>query len=183
MRYIKYFFRDFLLYAAYGIMAWFIVAFIFGRIEYQPASKRVMVCFDATVEQRKLSVELEKNMPEGIKQVRAYALDYFMMDDGMISAGDIYILQKEYAETVEYEFEGISPDMFKGDFEFLTANNRIIGILVKRKGQPGVADAFVDYRDADYYLCFKAGSGHIKTITGTGDDAAMSVFYDLIKLK
>ena len=182
MRYIRYFFRDFLLYAAYGIMAWFIVAFIFGRIEYQPASKRVMVCFDATVEQRKLSVELEKNMPEGIKQIRAYALDYFMMDDGMISAGDIYILPKEYAETVEYEFAEISPDMFQGDFEYLAAKNRTIGILVKTD-EMAVADAFVDYRDGDYYLCFKATSGHIKTITGTGDDAAMSVFYDLIKLK
>ena len=183
MKYIKYFFRDFLLYAAYGIMAWFIVAFIFGRIEYPPAAKRVAVCIDATVEQTKLSVELEKNLPVGIKQIRAYSLDYFMMDDGMVASCDIYILPKEYAERVEYEFAEISPGMFTGDFEFLEANNRTIGILVKRDGKMAIADAFVDYRDADYYLCFKDDSGHIKTITGTGDDAAMSVFYDIIKLK
>ncbi len=183
MRYVKYFFRDFLLYAAYAIMAWFIVAFIFGRIEYKPAAKRVMICFDAEVEQTKLSVELEKNMPVGIKQVRAYSLDYFMMDDGMIDTGDFYILPKDYAIRVEKEFAEISADMFKGDYEFLEADGKTIGILVKRAGQTGVADSYVEYKDEDYYLCFKADSGHIKTITGTGDDAAMSVFYDLLKIK
>ena len=182
MRIIKNFFRDFLIYAAYAILAWFIVSFIFGRIEYTPSAKKVMLCIDAEVDQTPLSVALEKNMPEGMRQVRAYSLGYFMMDDGLINQGDIYILPDYYAKETAELFAEIPEGLLEGDQEYLTVDGRKIGILVKR-GEIQTAGSYIQYREQDYYLCFKSTSLHIKKITGTGDDAAFTVLSEFLKLR
>jgi|GEM_PF-4805512 len=178
MKIFKNIFKDFYIYMLWGLAAWVIVGFVYGRIEYEPASKKVVITIDAEVKQTELSVELEKNMPEGIKQVRAYSLDYFMFDDGTLEYADMLVFNEEGLKKYAELFAELDKSAFPAGTEFYEYEGQTLGILLN-----GEAKAYIGYGEGNYYLVFNKKSLHANKITGTGDDAAFTVYETFMKLK
>ena len=136
----------FLLWAVLSGMLW---AWIFTLVTDTSPDKKVTVyCHVPEVQDTALAVELEKDMPEGLKMIKVHSFDYVMFDMESISKGDIFIIPVSEVEQ------------FAGELAPVGGEN---GVKVyDSEMRTGIASEYILYGDEDYYLFLGAGSAHLE---------------------
>ena len=154
-----------------GAMLW---SWIFGLVTDTRPEKKVTVFVDAYgVEDTALAVELERELPPGVRMVKVHPVDYVMFDDAALRDADIFILRASDAETYD---ELLAP---ADGSDVLTRGVKIYDAATGR----GAAQSYILYVRTgapaeDYYLFVGANSLH----TGAVDDAAHTLAERIKKL-
>ncbi len=190
MRFLKNVFSQlhtFILIALLSTVFW---AWIFTFVTDTSPEKKITVYFDVpAVRTTELSVELEKDMPDGIKMIRARTFDYAIIDDSTLQQGDIFVIRRS-------NMEKYLPDLAPLPILANKSGNSV-GLWLSPDGIPygiPVRDAgsgicalpdFVTYAvpgeaDEDFFLCFGAKSLHLTSNEGAVDGCAVAVARNII---
>ena len=152
--------HSFILWALASIFLW---AWIFGLATDTSFDKKVMIfCHVPAIQDVELTMDLEKDLPEGIKMVQVHPCDYVMFDTVSITRADILIIPaidvaEMGDEIVPLEGEGGTP------------------VYDPDTGQ-GVLLDYITYGDEEYYLFLGAASAHLE------DGIAAQVARELLEL-
>ena len=153
-------FHIFLLWAVLSTMLW---AWIFTLVTDTSPDKKVTVyCHVPEVQGTELAIELEKNMPEGLKMIRVHSFSYVMFDMESINKGDIFIIPIS-------DIEQFAPDLAPVDDE------NGVKVYDSKTGN-GIAAEYISYGDEDCYLFLGAGSAHLE------DGKALAVANSLLEI-
>lgn len=138
---------------------------IFTLVTDAPAEKTVTFFLSAPAcRDTALDEELEKTMPEGIRQVRAHLFSYVMFDESELLNADFYVVPEGDAGKYLESFRPLPEAMAEREGVW-THGGAAYGLPVK-----GAASAWVDYVPGEsYYLFFGVNSVH------AADGAAESV--------
>lgn len=138
---------------------------IFTRVTEVPAAQRVTIYILAPAcRETELDVELEKSMPEGIRQVRAHLFSYALFEDDELLHADLYVIPASQAVRMPGTFRPL-PEPFAQGEELLSVDGVACGVPVKT-----AASGWVDYPPGEtWYLFFGANSAHAE------DGAAQAV--------
>ena len=165
MKVLKNIGSQFYLYLLWLLVSVLLWGWIFTMITDTTPDKKITIFIDAyAVEDKALSIELEKSMPDGIKMIRVRSFSYAMFQESSILGADIFIVKESEIELYR--------DSFRGEG---------IKVYDARTGQ-GAARQFIRYTadeaTEDYYLFYGAESVH----TGNKDEAAFSVVQTLLDI-
>lgn len=172
--------RQLLLYIMWGIIAGLLVSFVFDRITDTVPAKKITIFADVPeVHSAELEAELGKDLPEGIKMVKAHTFSYSMF--GMVgdNQSDIFIVKKSDVEEYIENFAPLSEFLAPRDiFQYYMHDGVPYGVLVKSSG-PGIAASYIDYEEGEeYYMFFGKLSPHPGT-----DGAAAYIAERLLLLR
>lgn len=145
---------------------------IFTLITDVPAEKRVTVYILAPAcRETELDVELEKTMPEGLRQVRAHLFSYVIFQEDELLNADLYVIPASQAVQMPGSFRPLPADLAQGE-GLLTVDGLVCGVPVE-----GAASHWVDYPPGETcYLFFGVNSVHME------DGAALAVAEEFLKL-
>lgn len=156
---------------------WLIVSavfwgWIFTLVTSAPAEKKVTLFIDAPAcRDVELDEELEKTMPEGLKQVRAHLFSYVMFTENELLGSDLYVVPGSAAAGYIDSFRPLPAALAEGA-EVWRHEGTAYGLPVG-----GAASAWVDYAPGEtYYLFFGVNSVHIE------DGKALAVAEDFLRL-
>lgn len=136
----------FLLWAVLSAMLW---AWIFTLVTDTSSDKKITVyCHVPEIQDTALAVELEKDMPEGLKMIKVHPFSYVMFNVESISSGDIFIIP---VSEIEQFAEDLAP----------VGGENGVKVYDSRAGT-GVAMEYINYGQEDYYLFLGAGSSHLE---------------------
>lgn len=163
MRFLKNVFsrlHTFVLWLLFSAIFW---GWIFTVVTNAPVEKKITVyCQVPTLEDKAMAVELEKNMPEGLRMIEVHTFTYVKFDTRAIALGDIFIVP---ASQVQQFSEDLAP--VDGVFG--------VKIYDAATGQGSALD-FITYGEEDYYLFLGARSVHIE------DGKALEVAGSILEL-
>lgn len=180
MRWIKRVLSQMHRYVIVAFVSVFFWAWIFTLVTDAPAARKVMLYADVQrMEDRALAVELETELPDGIRMVQVHPFSYAAFDTGEPDRADLWIVPESRMETLVPQLCPCAPR----DADDYTANGAVYGWRLSTPGGKGVAKAYISYAaDEPYYLCFLAASEHLGTWNGSPDDAAIRVAEHLMRL-
>ena len=146
-------------FAAWAIVAAIFTGWIFTNVTDTKAAKKVEIFVNAyEMENMELRLELEENLPEGIRMIKVHRFTEALFGDRTFLNADIYIVRASDVEELR--------DAFSGE-----------GIKVyDAETGSGAADGYISYwvpgaESEDYYLFYGINSLH----TGKQDTAAFYV--------
>lgn len=168
-------------------LLWLVVSslfwlWIFGFLTDAPAEKKVTLYADVpALAEPDLSVALERELPDGIRMIRAHSFDYFMFGEPESAGGDLYLLPVSAFAAYRDVLAPIAP----AEEENLFYDGGLpYGVKVYDAATgSGAALQYIRYTDEDapaedYYLFFGKDSLH----TGTRDSAAYAVAETFLEL-
>ena len=141
---------------ASGIFWGWIFTFV---TDTSPDKKITVYCHVPEVQDVALAVELEKQMPEGLKMIKVHSFDYVMFNTESIELGDIFIIPFSEIETFA---EDLAP---VGEKHGVKVYDAVTG--------EGIAKSYIRYADEDFYLFLGSGSAHLED--GKAQEVAMTL--------
>ena len=183
MRVLRSIFSRFYLYVLWAFLAVLLFGSIFNRLtDTDPAHKVTLFADVPAVSDRELAWELEQSAPEGIRMVQVHPFSYAMFDAENLLSADLYIIPESHAEDYASSFRSLEGAGFDPAGGYIR-EGELWGLKVwdHESGQ-GVAAAFIQYPNEDCWLFVNARSGHIRTLSGDGDDAALEIAKALLEL-
>ena len=158
-RFLRNVFSQLHSFAAWAIVAAIFTGWIFTNVTDTKAANKVEIFINAyETENMELRLELEENLPEGIRMIKVHRFTEALFGDRTFLNADIYIVRASDVEELR--------DAFSGE-----------GIKVyDAETGSGAADGFISYwvpgaESEDYYLFYGINSLH----TGKQDTAAFYV--------
>ncbi len=147
MRFLKNVFSQLHSFVLWALLSAIFVGWIFTFVtDTSPEKKVEIYCYVPELRDTDLAVELERDMPEGLRMIRVHTFTYVMMNVDLVENGDIYIL----------------PESVIGEYEELLAD-RDAGIKVyDAAAGKGAASQYIGYEEEDYYLFIGANSPHLE---------------------
>lgn len=172
MRVLKAIWSKLHVYVLWLIISAVFWAWIFSLVTNAPAEKKVTLFIDAPAcRDVSMDEELEKTMPEGLRQVRAHLFSYVMFGEAEILNADIYVVPASGAEEYRESFRPLPEQAARGEGLYMM-NGVPYGIPVGE-----AASAWVDYVPGEtYYLFFGVNSVHME------DGKAIAVAEDYLAL-
>ncbi len=186
MRILKRVLRELHRYVFLAIVVTIFWAWIFTLLLNAPPRKKI-VLFSDTPQTFELDLNdaLSDPLPEGIRMIDAHPFAYAAFDGSEIDNADLLILSEA------------DMDLFLGTLQRLAVPQE--GAYLDENGEPvgylmfdpdtgyAVASRYFVYRapGADamrYYVCVNRSSLHIRSYTGSGDDAALITLQKLLQL-
>lgn len=146
-------------FAAWAIVAAIFTGWIFTNVTDTKAAKKVEIFVNAyETENMELRLELEENLPEGIRMIKVHRFTEALFGDRTFLNADIYIVRASDVEELRDAFSGEGIKVYDAE-----------------TGR-GAADGFISYwvpgaESEDYYLFYGINSLH----TGKQDTAAFYV--------
>ena len=183
MRVLKTIFSKFYLYVLWAFFAFLICGQIFSRLGDAPAAHKVTLYADVpSMRDAALAAELERELPEGIRVVKVHPFSYAMIDDGDLLASDLYIIPESHVEQYSDSLRPIGGAALPKEGGCFR-EGELWGVRVwDAAKRQGIAADFIDYPDEDCWLFFNKASRHIRTLSGTGDDAAVEIARRLLAM-
>ncbi|MBQ2062113.1 MAG: hypothetical protein II458_05485 [Oscillospiraceae bacterium] len=183
MRVIKNILSQLHIYVIWLILATLLWSWIFLFVTDTVRTKKVMVFIDAACQDVELRMELEKDMPKGLRMIQVRPFSYFLFDDENLLRADIYIVPASKVEAYRDSFTPLNGGELPG---YTVSSEGGIRIYDAAAGS-GAAKEFITYtvpgeEGEDYYLFFGAQSVHSAFANETGDDAALAVAEALLHL-
>ena len=183
MKVLKFLFSKLHIFVLWLLFSAFFWAWIFTFLTDTAPEKKVTVFISAYgLRDTELAVELEKDMPEGLKMVKVHPFSYAMFEEQSILGADIFIVKDSEAEGYMDSFARVP---LPEGYEYYMKDGEPRGVLIydAQTGRGGAAD-FITYPAPDgstenYYLFFGVESLH----TGDADDAAFRVARLLLGLE
>ena len=146
-------------FAAWAIVATIFTGWIFTNVTDTKAANKVEIFINAyETENMELRLELEENLPEGIRMIKVHKFTEALFGDRTFLNADIYIVRASDVEELRDAFSGEGIKVYDAE-----------------TGR-GAADGFISYwvpgaESEDYYLFYGINSLH----TGKQDTAAFYV--------
>ncbi len=146
-------------FAAWAIVAAIFTGWIFTNVTDTKAAKKVEIFVNAyETENMELRLELEENLPEGIRMIKVHRFTEALFGDRTFLNADIYIVRASDVEELRDAFSGEGIKVYDAE-----------------TGR-GAADGYISYwvpgaESEDYYLFYGINSLH----TGKQDTAAFYV--------
>lgn len=128
-----------------------------------PEKKVTVYCRTPAVQDTALAAALEEDMPEGLRMIKVHTFDYVMFDTEAFNRGDIFIIPA--SEDAEFVKDLIPVEGEGGTKVYDAATGE------------GVATAYIQYADEDYYMFLGSGSAHLD------DGAALAVARELLAMQ
>ncbi len=147
-------------------------AWIFTLVTDTTRDKKVVLYADVpALSDRSLAIELEKELPDGIKMVQIHAFSYAAFDTEAVNLADLYILTEsemdEYAEQL-----------------CVIPETGTRGILLHEPGGFSRLDAYCTYEAGErYFLCYNIRSVHLGAWNTSEDDAALVIAERILQMK
>ncbi len=187
---LKKIFSNIYLYILWALLAFFFWSWIFGLVNDTTTFKKVSIYIDcAAMEELDLTLELEEDLPQGIKMVKLHTKDYVVFDEPTMLMGDILVLKES---ELPYYVEALSPiapfAQAHPELAAYTWEGETVGIRVydAASGQ-GILNNYVSFLapgepPEDFYMVFLADSRHLGSLNGSADDAAFQLAEKLLTL-
>ena len=158
-RFLRNVFSQLHSFAAWAIVAAIFTGWIFTNVTDTKAAKKVEIFVNAyETENMELRLELEENLPEGIRMIKVHRFTEALFGDRTFLNADIYIVRASDVEELRDAFSGEGIKVYDAE-----------------TGR-GAADGYISYwvpgaESEDYYLFYGINSLH----TGKQDTAAFYV--------
>ena len=172
-------------YILWGLLSAVFWAWIFTLLFSAPAKKKVVLYADLPhLERNALSMELEKELPEGIRIVETAVFDDMLFSQTEVLSGDLYLIPASKVDTYLASFAPIDRTDFPGA-SFYEADGEAYGVLVydKESGLRVGGDLIFYIPDEQCYLFFNKDSKHIGAWNGSDDNAAIAVAQHFLTLQ
>ena len=166
---LKMFIRNIHRYVLWAVISVVLWSWIFMLATDAPRTKKVVVYIDApSVDERGLMLELERELPEGIRFVNVSSFE--SLEYGMyLDDADIYVLPESKLSEIS---DRLAPLPFNA--EGRSAGGRLIAAKL------GGSSSFIG--GEDLYICISASSAH-SGLEGSKDDAAVIIAERMLKLE
>ncbi|MCH5339732.1 MAG: hypothetical protein J1E03_13190 [Acetatifactor sp.] len=125
--------------------------------------KVTVYCHVPEVQDVTLAVELERQMPEGLRMIKVHSFDYVMFDMESMELGDIFIIPASEIETY-------------AEWLFPVGEEQGVKVYDAATGE-GIATSYIRYAEEDFYLFLGTGSVHLE------DGKALEVAMALLNLQ
>ncbi len=164
----KMFIRNIHRYVLWAVISVVLWSWIFMLATDAPRAKKVTVYIDApSVDERGLMIDLEKELPKGIRFVKVSSFE--SLEYGMYTEdADVYVIP---ASKLEGAAEGLAPLPFGG--EGYSAGGVLLAVKLTGFG-PYI-------KGEDLYICVNASSPH-SGLEGSKDDAAIVIAEMIMEL-
>ena len=184
MRTVRRIFSRFYLYVMWFFLAFLAAGLLFARLGDTDAAHKVTLFADVpAMRDVELAAALEEDMPEGIRMIQVHPFSYAMFDSDKLLNADLYIVSASHVEEYADSFREISGAAFDAEGGCFR-EGALWGVRVwdAARGE-GIATDYIDYPDEDCWLFFNAGSPHVRSLGGEGDDAALAVARALLAME
>ena len=168
-------------YVLWALLSAVFWAWIFTLLFSANAKRKVVLYADLPqLERNELSIELEKDKPEGIRIVDTAVFDDMMFNQIEVLSGDLFLIPESHVEEYLASFAPIDPADFPGE-TFYEADGETYGILVydEETGLKIAGDYIFYIPHERCWLFFNKDSMHI----GQKDDAAFAVARQFLTLR
>ena len=171
-------------YILWAFLAVLVCGLLFSRLDDAPADEKVTLFADVpAVEDRALAWQLEQTAPPPIRKVKVHPFSYAMFDTANLLGADLYIIPESEVEAYSGSFRSLEGAGFDPTGGYVR-DGELWGVKVWDAGsRSGVAPDYIRYPDEDCYLFVHPVSGHIASLTGTGDDAALALARTLLAIR
>ena len=184
MRALKTFLSDLHRYLLWLLVSAVFWGWIFSLVTDAPAEKKLLLCVDRPeLQEQALDLELEKELPDGIRMIRAHPIDYYMFDQNELDHADLDIVSASHAEEYSPLFLPLAEAGIKEDGDAVwRLDGTAYGLRIYDAASgEGALSSWIEYvgpgdTNEDYYLFFGANSVHI------GDGAARRLAERLLSL-
>ena len=183
MRVLRQIFSKFYLYFLWFFFAFLVCGQIFAHLGDASAAHKVTLFADVpSMRDTYLAAELERELPEGIRMVKVHPFSYAMIDSKELLGSDLYIIPESHAEQYADSFRSVEGAPFDAEGGYYR-DGELWGVRVwdAERGS-GIAADYIDYPDEDCWLFFNKDSGHIRALSGNGDDAAIEIAQRLLAM-
>ena len=172
------------LYILWAFFAFLLCGLLFSRLGDTDAAHKVTLFADVpAMRDTALAAELERELPAGIRMVQVHPFSYAMFDsEGLLNA-DLFIIPQSHVEEYAGSFRPIGGAGFDGAGGYVR-EGELWGLRAwdAARGE-GIAAEYIDYPDEDCWLFFNAESPHVRSLSGEGDDAAITLARRLLEMK
>ncbi len=176
-------------YVLWSILSAFLWMWIFGFVTDTTTFHKVSVYIDChTCEELDLTLELEKDLPDGIKMVKVHPLQYVVFDEPTMLMGDIMILRACDLENYRDFLCPITLAAHRFDRPTYKIEDEVYGIQVYdgASGQ-GILCEYVSFLAPDeepqnFYMVFLNKSRHLGQLNGSDDEAAFDIALRLLEI-
>ncbi len=183
MRVLRHIASRFYVYILWFFFAFLVCGLLFSRLGDTDAAHKVTLFADVpAMRDTALAWTLEQELPEGVRMVQVHPFSYAMFETDSLLGADLYIIPASHVEEYAESFRPIGPLSFGGEGGCFRGGE-LWGLRVwDAAAGEGIAAEYIDYPDEDCYLFFNRDSRHIRSLSGTGDDAALAVAQKLFSL-
>ena len=162
MKLIKRVFSQLYLFLIWIILSTMIWGWVFNLITDTSADKKITVFVEVDeMKELELTLELEKDMPEGIKMIKVHPFSYALLDSNTLLGSDVFIVKAsniaQYAPDFALPPEGALPE---GEVYYIDGAAYGVKVYDVKSGE-GIAAEYITYADEDMYLFYGAGSTHL----------------------
>ena len=178
---IKQILRIWYRYVLWTLLSAVFWAWIFTLLFSAPAKQKVVLYAELPyLDRNALSIELERDKPEGIRIVDTATFDDKMFNQIEVLDGDLYLISESKVKDYLASFAPIDRAQFPGA-SFYESEGEAYGVLVYDEGAGlCVGGEYIFYTPHERcWLFFNKDSMHI----GGKDDAAISVAQHFLTLK
>ncbi|MBQ2200947.1 MAG: hypothetical protein II412_00100 [Clostridia bacterium] len=178
---IKRILRNWYRYVLWTLLSAVFWAWIFTLLFSAPVKQKVVLYADLPyLDRNALSIELERDKPEGIRIVDTATFDDKMFNQIEVLDGDLYLIPDSEAEEYLASFAPIDRADFP-DATFFESDGEAYGILVYDEATGlNVGGAYLFYKPQERcWLFFNKDSMHI----GAHDDAAIMIARHFLNLQ
>lgn len=170
-------------YILWAFFAFLACSLLFSRLGDTDAAHKVTLYADVpSLRDTALAAELEKALPEGVRMVQVHPFSYAMFDSESLLGADLYIIPGSRVEDYAGSFRSLEGAPLEREGGLLRGGE-LWGLRVwDRETGEGIAADLIDYPDEDCWLFFNKDSRHIRSLSGTGDDAAFAVAAKLLTM-
>ncbi len=183
MRVLRRIFSRLYVYILWFFLAALTAGLLFSRLGDTDAAHKVTLFADVDgMRDVELAAYLEEDLPEGIRMIQVHPFSYAMFDSAGLLGADLYIIPESHVEEYAESFRAIGGAVFDAEGGYVR-EGELWGVRVwdAARGE-GVAAEYIDYPDEDCWLFFNAGSAHVRSISGEGDDAAVETARRLLNM-
>lgn len=160
MRFFKNVFSKLHVFVLWALMSAIFWGWIFTFVTDTSPDKKVSVYFYVPeIRDTELAVELERDMPAGLKMVKVHNFQYVMFNMESVENGDVFVL----------------PESQIGEYRELLTPGDAGRLIYDAETRTGGADSYAGYEDEDYYLFIGVNSVH------RADGAAEKIAEDILK--
>ncbi|MBQ1576230.1 MAG: hypothetical protein IIZ83_04650 [Oscillospiraceae bacterium] len=184
MRVLRSILSRFYFYILWAFLAVLVCGLLFSRLDDAPSGKKVTLFADVpAVEDRALAWQLEQAAPPPIRKVKVHPFSYAMFDTANLLGADLYIIPESKVESYSGSFCSLEGAGFETRDGYVR-DGELWGVKVWDAGsRSGAATDYIRYPDEDCYLFINPASGHIASLSGTGDDAALVLARALLAIR
>ena len=183
MRVLRRILARFYVYVLWAFFAFLACGLLFTRLGDTGAAHKVTLYADVpALRDEELAWTLERELPAGIRMVQVHPFSYAMFDGDALLGADLYIIPASRVEEYAGSLRSIEGAAFDGTGGYVRGGE-LWGLRVwDAAAREGIAAAYIDYPDEDCWLFFNKDSLHVRSLSGTGDDAALTVAQKFMKL-